>query len=210
MEDLATAFVGSWDVLQATLPNGQNAYTGTIIVKRNRNTFDLDWEITAGQYVGVGLSIDNHVFVSCGEQRAGLGIALFHVQPDSQILIQWGTPELQGTIGRGEFISRFTGSFEGEHRLRYHLPDGSFHGEWNVRIQKSGSLFEIIWQKGNTVHFTGLGLATANGLAVGWYPDLSQLAFLDYVLDPDDKNRILATWILGGFSTLGTETLKRI
>jgi hypothetical protein len=29
-------------------------------------------------------------------------------------------------------------------------------------------------------------------------------------LDPDNKNRIEATWVLGGFSTLGTETLKRI
>ena len=210
MEDWAKAFAGSWDVLQATLPNGQNAYTGTIHVKQNRETFDLDWEITAGQYVGVGLPLDNHVFVSCGEQRAGLGIALFQVQPDSQVLIQWNTPELQGTIGRGEFLSRFTGSFEGDHRLKYHLPDGSLHGEWNVKIQRTGSLFEIIWQKGDAVHFTGLGLATANSLAVSWYPDLHQLAFLDYVLDPDNKNRIEATWVLGGFSTLGTETLKRI
>ena len=156
------------------------------------------------------MPLDNHVFVSCGEQRAGLGIALFQVQPDSQVLIQWNTPELQGTIGRGEFLSRFTGSFEGDHRLKYHLPDGSLHGEWNVKIQRTGSLFEIIWRKGDAVHFTGLGLATANDLAVSWYPDLHQLAFLDYVLDPDNKDHIEATWVLGGFSTLGTETLKRI
>ena len=49
----------------------------------------------------------------------------------------------------------------------------------------------------------------AHGLVVGWYPDLRQLALLDYTADPEDHNRLLASWVLGGFTSLGTETLKR-
>src|SRR5215510_5562442 len=103
MEISADAFAGSWDVLEATLPNGQLSYTGTIDIKRNRSVFDLDWDITAGRYVGIGLPINSHLFVSCGEQRAGLGVALFYVRPDSGLAIQWSTPEMQGAIGGGAF-----------------------------------------------------------------------------------------------------------
>ena len=138
MEELAGTFVGSWDVLEATLPNGQFGYSGTINVKRNGAAFDLDWEITAGRYVGIGLPINSHLFVSCAEQRAGLGIALFRVQPDSRVSILWCTPELEGAVGSGEFTSDFYGSFDGEHQLRQHLPDGSIHGEWTVADSEDG------------------------------------------------------------------------
>jgi hypothetical protein len=209
MEQLSIGFAGEWDVLEATLPNGQFAYTGTIEIKQNRSCFDLDWDITAGRYVGIGLSINSHLFVSCGEQRAGLGIALFQVQSESEVSIQWCIPELQGTIGGGAFISRFNGTFEGEHELAQKLPDGSHHGTWTIVIQKTGSILEIVWRRGEAIHFRGLGVETASGLAVSWYPNIRQLALLDYVFDPENSDYLLATWALGGFTTLGTERLQR-
>src|SRR5262245_16201075 len=209
MEKLASTFAGSWDVLEATLPDGQFAYTGTIDIKQNLSAFDLEWNITAGRYVGIGLPINSHLFVSCGEQRAGLGIALFHVRSESEVSIQWCTPEMQGVIGGGAFTSRFNGAFEGEHELAQYFPDGSLHGTWTVMIKKINSIFEIVWRKGAAIHFSGLGLAMGSGLAVSWYPDSRQLAFLDYILDPVDSDCLLATWALGGFTSLGTERLKR-
>ena len=209
MENSANEFAGSWEVLEATLPNGQFAYTGTIDIKENRSVFKLDWEITAGRYVGIGLPIKSHLFVSCGEQRAGLGVALFHVRPNSDVAIQWCTPEMQGGIGGGAFTSRFNRDFEGEHELAQYFPDGSLHGTWTVVIKKTGSIFEILWRKGEAIHFRGLGLQMASGLAVSWYPDTRQLALLDYVFDPLDSDCLLATWALGGFTSLGTEKLKR-
>jgi uncharacterized protein len=210
MENLASTFAGAWDVVEATLPNGQSAYTGTINVKRNGSAFGLDWDITAGRYVGIGIPLNSHLYVSCGEQRAGLGIALFHVRSDTEVSIQWSTPELQGAIGYGTFTSQFNGAFEGDHELAQYFPDGSLHGSWTVRIEKTGSIFEIIWRRGEAIHFSGLGLEMADGLAVSWYPDTRELAFLDYVLDPEDRDRLSATWALGGFTSLGTEKLKRI
>jgi hypothetical protein len=209
MEKLASEFTGVWNILEATFPNGQFAYTGTIDIKRNRSIFDLDWNISAGRYVGIGLLINSHLFVSCGEQRAGLGIALYLVRSEREVSIQWCTPEMHGAVGSGAFTSRFNGSFEGEHELTQHLPDGSLHGTWTVVIQKTGSIFEIIWRKGEAIHFRGLGLEMASGLAVSWYPDTRQLAFLDYIFDPANSDSLLATWALGGFTSLGTERLKR-
>lgn len=209
LENSATIFTGAWDVSEATLPDGQCAYTGIISINRNMSAFDLDWDITAGRYVGIGLSIDSHLYVSCGEQRAGLGIAIFHVRSGAQVSIQWSAPELQGAIGEGAFTSQFNGVFEGEHELAQYFPDRTLHGSWTVKIEKTGGIFEIFWRKGENIHLRGLGLETANGLAVGWYPDTRQLALLDYVPDPEDPDRLSAIWALGGFTSLGTEKLKR-
>jgi hypothetical protein len=209
MENLGANFAGIWDVLEATLPNGQFAYRGEIAIRRSRSVFDLDWDITAGRYVGIGLLNHSHLYVSCGEQRAGLGSALFHVRSSDEVAIQWSTPELQGAIGGGAFTSRFNGSFEGKHELAQYLPDGSLHGSWTVEIKKTGSVFEIVWRKDDVDHFSGLGLETSNGLAVSWYPDTRQLALLDYIIEPDDSNCLSATWALGGFTSLGAEKLKR-
>jgi len=209
MENLATNFAGIWDVLEATLPNGQFAYSGAITISRIRSVFDLGWDITAGRYVGIGLLGNSHLYVSCGEQRAGLGCALFRVQSNDEVAVQWSKPELQGAIGGGAFTSQFNGSFEGSHELAQYLPDGSLHGTWTIEIQKTGSVFEIVWRKGETNHFSGLGIEMSNGLAVSWYPDTRQLALLDYIIDPDDSDCLSATWALGGFTTLGAEKLKR-
>ncbi len=209
MDASASDFVGTWDVREAVLPDGKPAYTGTIEIRRNRHVFDLDWDITAGRYVGIGLRASSHLFVSCGEQRAGLGIALFHLQPGSRVSIQWSTPELGGATGSGEFISPFSGDFTGDHALQQRLPDGSLHGEWNLRIRKTGSLYAVDWHKGDAVHFSGIGLEMADGLAVGWYPDVRQLAFLDYTLDSRDQDTLNAIWGLGGFTALGMEKLRR-
>ena len=209
MDRLTGPFAGSWAVLEAILPNGQPGYTGTIMIRPNHYVFDLTWAITAGHYVGIGLAASTQLLVSCGEQRAGLGIALYQAQPDHKVSVLWSTPESQGVVGDGEFTSPFHGSFEGEHQLVQSLPNGSLYGRWTLNIRKTGDVFAIAWLKGQTVHFSGLGLEIPGGIAVGWYPDVAQLAFLAYTVDPASPDRLLATWALGGIASLGTEVLVR-
>jgi hypothetical protein len=207
MEKSVNSFAGVWDVVESTLPDGQIAYTGTIEIKQNGSVFDLDWDLTAGRYVGIGLQLGSHLYVGCGEQRAGLGIAIFQARSGNQVSIQWSTPELQGAVGGGAFISQLNGGIEGRHELAQHLPDGSLSGMWTVEIQKTDSIYQIVWRKGESIHFRGLGIEMANGLAVGWYPDTRQLAVLDYILDTEDS--LSSIWALGGYTSLGTEKLKR-
>ncbi len=128
---------------------------------------------------------------------------------DAGVSVQWSTPELQGAIGGGAFTSQFNGAFAGEHELTQYFPDGTPHGSWTVKIEKTASIFEIFWRKGENIHFSGLGLEMSNGLAVSWYPDIRQLALLDYIIDPEDRECLIGTWALGGFTSLGTEILKR-
>ena len=206
---LSAPFEGVWNVTEATLPDGRFGYTGVIAIQRLANTFTLDWDISAGRYVGLGLLSDEHLFVSCGEQFAGLGIALYHLQPDGQVSIQWCNAETAGSIGNGRFSSPWPGSFEGSHEIVQYLLDGRPYGQWTLSIQKTGQIYELAWQKGETIHLRGIGLDTPHGLAAAWYPDLNQLAFLDYFVDPTNPQRLKALWALGGYTGLGTETLTR-
>jgi hypothetical protein len=196
--------------MDSRLPDGKPAYTGKIEIRRNRAVFDLDWDISAGRYVGIGLTVGEHLLVSCGEQRAGLGIAHYQLQPGGEVTIRWSTPELQGGVGSGRFTSPYGGSFEGEQEAIQFSPDGSPYGTWTISIRRNGSPYEITWRKGAAVHFVGLGFEVAGGLAAGWYPDIHQLAFLDYAPDPQDPKRLLASWALGGYTSPGTEVIERM
>ena len=207
---VSSPFEGTWDVTHATLPNGEFAYTGRISIKQNAATFQLTWDITAGRYVGVGLVLDDHLFVSCGEQFAGLGVALYTRRPESGPTIQWSTAELAGAVGTGMFTSAWSGTFEGEHQSVQYLPNGQFYAEWTLAIHKVDAIYQLSWRKGDATHFNGLGIEMSQGLAAGWYPDVSQLAFLDYRTDPHHPHQLRAMWALGGYTTLGTETLTRL
>jgi hypothetical protein len=206
----SSPFEGSWDVTHATLPNGEFAYTGRIRIQQSAATFQLVWDISAGNYVGIGLVHDDHLFVSCGEQYAGLGVALYTHRSESTPTIQWSTAELAGSVGTGTFATPWSGTFEGDHHLVQYLPNGQIYGEWTLSIHKVDAIYQLSWRKGDTIHFKGLGLATPQGLAIGWYPDVSQIAFLDYRTDPHHPQRLHAIWALGGYTTLGTETLTRV
>jgi hypothetical protein len=203
-------FEGIWDVTHATLPNGDFAYTGRISVQQSAATFQLAWDISAGRYVGIGVVHDDHLFVSCGEQYAGLGVALYTCHPESTPTIQWSTAELAGLVGTGTFTTPWPGTFEGEHQLVQYLPNGQLYAEWILAIHKVEAIYELSWRKGDSIHFKGLGLDMPQGLAVGWYPDDSQIAFLDYRTNPHHPHQLDAIWALGGYTTLGTERLTRL
>jgi len=205
-----SSFEGTWVVTHATLPNGTFAYTGRIHILQTAATFQLTWDITAGRYVGIGFAQDEHLFVSCGEQLAGLGIALFVCNPQSAPSIWWSNPELSGSVGTGKFTTPWSGTFEGEHQLLQYLPDGQLYAEWSVTIDQVDGVYSLSWRKGTTIHFKGRGFATSQGLVVGWYPDSAQFAFLNYWTDPHDSQQLHATWLLGDDTRLGSETLTRL
>lgn len=198
-------FTGLWDVAHATLPNGQFAYSGRIAIAQRGAAFDLEWAISAGTYVGVGLEHNGQLYVSCGEQRAGLGLALF-TRSSAGIAVRWAASE-PGGVGAGT-LAMPSNTFEGEHPLALRLPDGRLYGEWTLAVRQTDAIYELEWRKGAAVHFRGLGLETPDGLAAGWYPDIAQLAFLDY--HAVDAHHLRARWALGGFTTLGDEALTRL
>jgi hypothetical protein len=204
-----SGFEGDWDVASATLPDGSFAYSGQIAIRRVAATYQLDWQISAGRYVGVGLQLGTRLFVACGEQPAGLGAALCQFTPGAAPTLHWSTFELAGAIGAGRFTASPTSGLEGEHQLALELPNGRLYGEWALSISRQGQVYRLALRKNGVAHFDGLGLATTQGLAFGWYPDIAQLAFLDYRADAALPNELAAVWALGNYPRLGTERLLR-
>lgn len=204
------SFSGLWDVTHATLPSGEFAYSGRISIEPQASAFALDWDISAGHYVGVGLASGGHLLVACGEQLAGLGLALFHGHAGAAPAISWSVPELAGALGGGVWESPWAGGFEGEHALAFVLPDGRLYGEWSLAAVRAGQVYELEWRKGDAVHLRGIGLDIAGGMAAYWYPDPAQLACMDYAPVEGRADQLQAVWALGGFTALGSELLTRV
>ncbi len=209
IEQSSASLAGRWQVIHATLPNGTVAYTGTITFQQIGATYKLDWDITAGRYLGVGLMHAAHLYVSCGEQAHGLGIALYTPGPDQIVGVRWTAPDLDGEVGTGAFTSAWTGRWEGTHRVTHRARDSGLHGAWTLHARRTEHVYELTWEAGGGTTRTGLGIAMPGGLAAGWYPDVRQLALMDYVLDPHDDQQLDATWALGGYSALGSEVPRR-
>jgi hypothetical protein len=208
-QDSGTPFEGDWVVVNATLPDGSFGYSGRIAVRRVAATYQLEWQISAGRYVGIGLPLGAHLLVACGEQPAGLGLALCTLRAGAAPTLEWSTFELAGAVGTGRLTSPWAGSFIGEHQIALDLPDGRLYGEWRLAIRRQGALYRLAWRKNDVTHFEGLALETAHGLALAWYPDIAQLALLDYHADAQRNHRLSAVWALGDYTALGTEVLVR-
>ncbi len=200
------AYEGAWSVEHATLPGGAPAYTGTIAVRRAARAYLLDWDITAGRYVGVGLARGDHLYVGCGETFRQLGVALYYLDAGAP-RGEWSAPELDGAVGSARFESPWGGSFEGDHRLVHTSPDGGAQ-PWDLEVRRAGEVYAITWRSGDERR-AGLGLPMPGGIAAGWYFDLQQLAVLDYAADQTRPDQLTAVWALGGFTALGTEKLCR-
>jgi hypothetical protein len=203
--DETPSFAGVWRVAHATLPDGTFAYTGTIETGTVGETFVLNWDISAGRYVGLGIPHRGHLLIACGETFDGLGIALYSLDEGGHATGRWSIAELGGAIGQARFVSQWTGTFEGEHQVVHTHPVTGAETLFDLRVTRNNAIYEVTWSAGE-LELAGLGIPTDGGVALGWYPDLIQLAFLDYALSPDGR-AIEAVWALGGYTTLGTERL---
>jgi hypothetical protein len=203
-------FSGLWNVEEATLPDGSFAYQGRITVQQAGDTHTVMWDTSAGRYVGIGLRYEGRLYVSCGEHFASLGIGL--LKPDEAhggFNLTWSSIELNGQLGSGRLApSDESSGVEGVFQLIQRLPGGKLYGEWALVIQRVGDLYRLDWHRSRALHMRGFGLPTSAGIAIGWYADLAQLAFLDYV--PEGLSALNAKWALGGFETLGSERLTRV
>ena len=147
---------------------------------------------------------------NCPSAAVVLGIAVYTPGPDQIVGVRWTTPDLEGEVGTGTFTSAWTGTWEGTHRVTHQSGDRHARGASTLHISRTNQVYELTWQASDGTTCTGLGIATPDGLAAGWYPDVRQLALMDYVLAPQDNHRLNARWALGGYSMLGSEMLRRI
>ena len=71
-------------------------------------------------------------------------------------------------IGTGVVKGDFSNGYGGRHTVTYYLPDGGNAGTFDLTIEKNGSAYRLTWRKDGVVVFTGLGVETTDGLAIGF------------------------------------------
>lgn len=58
--------------------------------------------------------------------------------------------------------------FSGTYKIQYTDHLGKNLGVFDLRIEKSGEIYELYWMKNDRVIFVGVGIETPEGLSAGW------------------------------------------
>lgn len=56
----------------------------------------------------------------------------------------------------------------GKYHVRYFLENGEFSDEYDLIIEKSGDVYNVLWITDGKLSAVGVGMEVENGLAVGW------------------------------------------
>ncbi len=67
-------------------------------------------------------------------------------------------------IAKGDFLNGFPGNYV----INYFYPDGSEAGTFDLKIEKTGSIYDLSWSKDGEMVDIGVGIETSDGLAASW------------------------------------------
>lgn len=192
-EAAGLSLVGDWEV-EATVPGG-GAYTGRVTARLAGDTVEMEWDITAGRYVGLGLARAGAWYVACGEDWAGLGLALLGADGTAR----WAPGPGRGEVGITTLIPAGTGRWEAGPATAADFPFAA------VSLGRGGYLLEAELTGGPAGR--GLALPFPGGHALAWYPRLDQTVILRYAAGRE-PGTLEAVWGLGGHRGLAAETLR--
>jgi hypothetical protein len=180
--------------VEATVPGG-GTYSGTVAGRAAGDAVELEWDITAGRYVGVGLEVAGAWYVACGEDWEGLGLALVRVDGG----VRWCPAPDRGTVGMTALLSNGVRRWEAGAGTAPGIPFAGLSLAGGRGLQEA--------QLCGRSAARGLALPFPGGHAVAWYPRFAQTAILRYAAGRE-PGTIEAVWGLGGHRSLAAETLR--
>ena len=185
--------VGDWEV-EATVPGG-GTYTGRVVGRPAGDAVELEWDTTAGRYVGLGLEVRGAWYVACGEDWEGLGLALVHVDG----AVRWCPAAGPGEVGATALVPSGVRRWQAGPDT---APDFPFTF---VSLAGTRYLREAELRGGSAGR--GLALPFPGGHALAWYPRFDQTVILRYA-PGREPGTLEAVWGLGGHRSLAAETLR--
>ena len=99
-----------------------------------------------------------------------IGIVLYRIKSTgNEIDAVWHTTRLgKKEIGTGIAKGNTTNGFPGNYVVTYFAPDGSEAGTFELKIEKTNSIYDLFWSKKGELLYMGVGIETSDGLAAGW------------------------------------------
>ena len=192
-----SAQTGKWTIDLGQLPNGKT-YSGTVNIARLTKTYTLDWKTSAGDYSGVGLLVDGHLFAGYGIGTEGYGIVVYRPAGRNSMDGSWTASGMNGVTSTETILGR-NGNFTVDGKTATGEP---YSG--TLTLQQTGDTYQAQWTIGETV-YNGIGFMSGDLLVIG-YGFGQAFGVVDYQFNKDGAK---GRWAMGGGETMGIENLGK-
>jgi hypothetical protein len=140
---------------------------GTLSIEKIVETYKCIWKIqkenTCYEYLGIGIFVDNKLFVSRYLKKipiAGIGMykQIGDLRSNSAL---WASTQNFDTLGSGIALRKETSeSFEGNYKVRYFIKEYE-SPTFDLKIikkEQSDNLYDLTWAVNNEVQLHGIGI----------------------------------------------------
>lgn len=206
-----THLLGEWQITEAKNIQGQS-YFGTVTVKPlGVSAYLVDWQTTAGNYIGFGLMQGKQLCVGWGTPQVPFGTVIYKIESD-KLIGAWTATGQDGKVGV-EVASRVRAGIDSERYIegKYDIlgenptTQTGYEGTITVTRNSDAEMYDVAWQIG-TIRYNGVGLRQGNYLYVGWgYNE----AFGVIVYDTSEGKFAKGVWALPKTATTGIENIRK-
>jgi hypothetical protein len=99
-----------------------------------------------------------------------IGVAYYRIKESGNVIdaITYTSRQDKKVIGTGIAKGDTSNGFPGKYDVTYSNADGNEVDSYDLKIEKTGSIYELFWRKDGELLFVGVGIETSDGMAVGW------------------------------------------
>lgn len=99
-----------------------------------------------------------------------IGVVYYHMASTKDTVDAiWYTSRLDMKMtGRGVAKGDTSSGFPGDYVITYFYPDGSEADTFDLKIEKTGPVYDLFYRKNGKLLFIGVGIETSDGLAAGY------------------------------------------
>jgi len=99
-----------------------------------------------------------------------IGVVYYRITPTGKTIdATWYTSRLdKKETGRGIAKGDTSNGFPGDYMITYFYPDGSEAGTFDLKIEKTGPIYDLSYSKDGELLFIGVGIETSDGMAAGF------------------------------------------
>lgn len=99
-----------------------------------------------------------------------IGVVYYRINhTGNQIDATWYTSRLERKeTGKGIARGDISNGFSGDYVVTYFLPDGNEAGTFDLKIERTGNVYDLSYSRNGELLFVGVGIETSDGLAAGY------------------------------------------
>lgn len=182
-------------------PGGKGGYTGTVSFSREKTDqpFKVQWKLSDGSTTeGWGVPYPKSGYIAVAYGSEATGVAIYKVKGQG-FEARWALASEEATIGSYELQ-------RGKVKDDYVYKDGT-EGTVTIAPSEVEGIANVVY-KSPTGEFGGIGIRDGDYLAVGAASGLKDFGVIVYHMEKDLTAK--GTWILGGATSNGSETLQAL